>query len=123
MLQVALDHLLRHLPHRYAKVAPRSEVPFPLPSFQLWKLLEQFARTPPLDAPHDLARSHCRQRAHQNMYMVASHHPTQNPYLERFARLSHQFSYPLGHITLEHLVAVLRQPPKVVLNVETVWLP
>jgi hypothetical protein len=116
MLQVALYHFLRHLPHRRAEIPPRPEVPSPVALLDVRKLLAQMSRRTTLDAPHDLARRKVRGGTDQDVRMILARHPAHDPNLKSITGLPHQFSHPLCHVTSQNVVPVLRHPHKVVLD-------
>jgi hypothetical protein len=82
------------------------------------KLFKQLARRAPLDPPHDLAWRHAPWTTGQNMHVILAHHAFHYPDLKGFARLSHQLSNSLRYLPIQNLVAVLRHPYKVVLNLK-----
>ena len=130
MLQVLFDHLFCHLTYRRTEVSSRPKMPSPVPLLQVRKLLEQAARSPSFDSPHDFAGRQIRRSTDQNVDMIFAHHAFYNPYLKRFTGLSHQVSYPFRDVTTQHFVAILRDPNKMVLHlinrmaaISTVWLP
>jgi len=130
MLQIVLNRLISHLANGGAKIPARPKMPSPVPLLQVRKLLEQAARSPSFDSPHDFAGRQIRRSTDQNVDMIFAHHAFYNPYLKRFTGLSHQVSYPFRDVTTQHFVAILRDPNKMVLHlinrmaaISTVWLP
>jgi hypothetical protein len=79
------DHFIRHLANGGAKITTRPKMSSPVPLLQVRKLLEQIARSPSLNAPHDFAARHIRRGTHQNMNMIFAHYAFDDPYLKRFA--------------------------------------
>lgn len=116
MLQIRLDHLVRHLPCRGTEVPSRPKVSSPEPFLQMRVLFKQPTRRPTLDSPHDLARGHRRWATHQYVNVVPAHHSFHYPDLKRFTRLSHQCPYSFRHFARQYLVAVLSHLHKMVLN-------
>lgn len=53
MLQVFLNHFLRHLPDRCTKVTPRPKMPTPIPPLHRRKLFKNLVRRRPFDPSHD----------------------------------------------------------------------
>ncbi len=93
-------------------------MPAPISLLQVRKLFKQLARRATLDPPHDLTRRHRRWTTRQYVYMVLAHHTLDYPDLEGFTGLPNQLSYPLRYLASENLVAVLRNPYKVILNLK-----
>ena len=116
MLQILLDHLFRHLTDCCTKIAPRPKMPAPIPLLYMRKLFKQLARGTSLNSPHDFAWSHIRGTTYQDVHMVFAYHSSYNPYLKCPARLPNQLPYTLRQPPLQHLVPILRNPYKVVLN-------
>lgn len=116
MLQIVLDHFIRHLGNGGAKIAVRPKMFSPIPLFQVRKRLKQTARSPSFDSPHDFAWRPVRRCTHQTMDMIFTDHAFYNPSLKRFARLPHQISYSFSYFTTQHLVKILGYPNKVVFN-------
>jgi hypothetical protein len=116
MLQIVLDHVIRHLANGGAKIAVRLKMFSPIPLFQVRKLLKQTARSPSFNSPHDFAWRPIRRCTHQNRNMIFTDHAFYNPYLKRLARLPHQVSYSLSYFTTQHLVTLLGYPNKRVFN-------
>jgi len=115
MLQILFDHIFRHLTDCCTKIAPCPKMSTPIPLLYMRKFFKQLARCTTLNSSHDLARSHIRRTTHQNMHMVFAHHPSNNPYLECLTRLPDKLSYPFRQLPRQNLVAILRNPYKVVL--------
>jgi hypothetical protein len=90
----------------------------PISLLQVRKLFKQLARRPTFDPPHDLARRHIRWTTHQNVDVIFAHHALHDPDLKSLARLPYQFSYSLRYFSTQYLVAVLRHPYKVILNLK-----
>ena len=118
MIQILLDHLLRHLPYRGAEVPPGPEVPTPIPLSQARILFQQLARRPPLDPPHDLDRRHGRRATCQNVHVILAHYSLHYSNLKRLTRLTNQPSYSLRNLSRQHLLTEFRHPHKVVLDLK-----
>ena len=89
MLQVFQDHLLTDLAYCRTKVTSRPKMPSPVALLQGRKLLKQLAECPPFDAAHDLAWRHLGGHRDEDVDMIFADNPLENPYLERFAGLTH----------------------------------
>jgi len=115
MFQVIFYHAFRQFARSHAKVASRPKVPSPITLLQVRKTLEQFHRTPALDAPHDLARRQVRRRRRQNMDVTLTHDTFQDFDLKGFARLPCQLPNFQPNVTLQHLIAIFRHKYKMIL--------
>ena len=116
MLQIVFNHLIGDLPNGGANIPARPKMSSPVSLFHVWKLLEQKARSPSFDSPHDSAGGHSRRSTDQNRDIIFAHYAFYNPYLKRFAGLSHQLSDSFCYVTTQHLVTLLGDPNKMVLN-------
>src|ERR671931_509494 len=117
MRQILLAHLFRHLSDRGTKIPASPEVPSPVALLQHGKLLEQLAGSAAFDPTHDLARRHVGRGRDEDVYMLLSDNPLKALDLEDFTRLPDQLPHTQCDIACEHLVAVLRDPDKVILDV------
>ena len=98
MFQVILDHLIRDLSGCYTEIPSRPKMPTPIPLLQHREFLEQLARRPSFDPPHNFTRRHRRWRRHKKVDVVFAHHAAQYPYLKRFTCLSYQLPHFQGNI-------------------------
>src|SRR2546421_7820408 len=117
MRQILLDHLFRPLADRGTKIPASPEVPSPVALLQHWKLLEQFTGSAAFDPPHDLARRHVGRGRDEDVHMILADDPLEDLDLEDFAHLPDQLPHTQCDIACENLVAVLRDPDKVILDV------
>jgi len=115
MLQILLNHLFRHLADCRTKITARPKMPPPIPLLYIRKLFKQLTRGTALDSPHNFTRRHRRRATHQYVHMVFAHNPSNNPYLKGLTRLPDKLPYPLRYFSSQHLVAILRNPHKVIL--------
>jgi hypothetical protein len=90
----------------------------PVLLLQVWKLFKQFTRSAPFDPPHDLSWRQRRRTTGQNMQVILAYHPFYYPDLKGFTGPTYQLSNSLRHFSCQHLVAVLRYPYKMVLNLK-----
>ena len=118
MLQILLYHCFRHLAYRGTKLPSRPRMPAPVLLFQVRKFFKQLVRCAPFDSSHNLAWRHVRRTTHENVYVIFTHNTFDDPDFKGFACFSHQVANPLRHLSIQHLVAILRYPYKVVLNLK-----
>ena len=123
MLQIALDHFLRHLPHRCTEIPSCQKMLSPVPLPYVGKFLKQLARRPPFEPPHDLTRRQRRGAAHHDMHVILAYHSLDDPDLERFAGLPHQTPYPLPDLSRQHFVPLLCHPYKMVFDLKDGMTP
>ena len=71
------------------------------------KFLEQLARCPPFEPPHELTRRQGRGTAHHDMHVILAYHSLDDPDLERIAGLPHQTPNPLRYLSRQHFIPVL----------------
>ena len=74
MLQISLDHFLRHLPHRCTEIPSCPKMLSPVSFLYVGKFPEQLARRPPFEPPHDLTRHQGRWTAHHDMHVILTYH-------------------------------------------------
>lgn len=115
MLQILLNHLFRHLANCRTKIPARPKMTTLIPLLYMRKLFKQLTRSTPFDSPHDFARRHRRRATHQYVHMVFAHNTSNYPYLKGLARLPDKLPYPLSYFSSQYLVAILRNPHKVIL--------
>ena len=118
MFQIRLNHFIGHLSRCCAKVAPCPKMTTPKPLAQMWKFFKQSARRSPLDSPHYFTCRHCGWCRNKNMYMVFAHNTLDYSNLKRLTRLSDKLSNSQSNIFRQYLVAILRHPHKMILDIE-----
>src|SRR5512144_2986726 len=108
MLQIRLNHLLRHLTDRRTKITSRPKMSSPVPLLQRRKLLEPIACRASLDPPHDFPRGHLRRSLYQDVNMILADHGVDDTTLERISSLAHQHPDTLPNVAHQRLVPRLR---------------
>lgn len=107
---------LGNLAHRAAKIAARPHMTTPVPFVQMNEFLLKQARTAPLEVLHDGGRAKFGWTTDQKMNMVRPHMPLDNPNLTTQTALTDQLARPFRYGPAQHLVAILRHPDEVVLD-------
>lgn len=118
MIQILFNHFLTHFTHRCAKIASRPKMLPPIAFFQHWKLLKQLARRPSFYTPHDFTGRERWRRGNQNMDVIFTHDPFQNPNFKSLTRLLDQFPNTQRNISSEDVITIFCHPNEVVLNSE-----
>lgn len=108
---------LCYRPNCRAKVPSRPQVLSPVTLLQVRKLFLQQPRGAPFEVLHHLRRTQARRARHQQVDVVFAHVTFQNLDVTAHAALSDEFPRPLRYLSPQHVVAVLRDPHKVVLDV------
>jgi hypothetical protein len=116
-LKICFDHLIRHYAQCRTEIPPRPKVSPPIPLAQTWIRFLQSPRRLTLDVLHQLRYRHLRWHRHEQMHMVTTHVSTDDPHSVALADRVNQVSHPQCQIALQDLVAILRHPYKVILDV------
>jgi hypothetical protein len=116
-LDVVMDLVFCHRSYCGAEVPSCPEVPSPISLLQMRKLVLQHLRRPSLQVLHHPGWTQTRWTRYQQMHMVFAHVPSQYLDVPTHAALPDQFPCPFSDRTSQHVVAVLRHPHKVVLDI------
>ena len=116
LLNVLLDHLIRHVPTRGHEVPTSPEMPAPELLPQRPKILEETMRRLALDGLHHLARSQSRRHADQEVNMIGPHVPLQYLDILRLANLDNELTHPAAYLPSKHRFAVLRDEHEVIVE-------
>ena len=113
MFQILRDHLIRDVATAPRPVADRPEVPPPLPSAQLRKLILQPPRCPPLQPLDDLADGFRWRVLDQHVDVIFADDALENADVLGVADLHDQIPATLLDLPLQDGVTVFRHPDQV----------
>lgn len=116
MCKVLIDHLFRQLTCCYTKIASCPKMTVPIALFHMRKLGKNLAGSATFYPSHNLRWRHIGRCRHKYVHMIFADNSTQYLNLKIFARLTHQITYSFRKISLEHMIAVLGCPYKLVFN-------
>ena len=117
MVNVRFDLLLRNGSAGAAEIAACPQMLAPVAFLEQGKLVLQLARRDAFDELRDLRRTERGRCRHHQMAMIATDMPLQDRDFPTGADLPDQVARPLCRFAAQHLIAVLRDPYKVILNV------
>src|SRR5262249_8667337 len=86
---------------------------------QVAELLQQLPRRFPFDPLHQVARRYMRRAGHEQVTLILAHMPLENLNLQLRADVSYKLPQADGYVRPQQLLTVLRDPHKVVLQVES----
>ena len=116
-LNVVFDLLFGHCADRRAEVASTPQMLPPIPLLEMGEFILQFARRGSFHILSDFRRTECGWTRYEQMDMVGADVPFQDGDFTAHAHLPNDLAHTLGYLTLEHFVAILGRPYKVVLNI------
>ena len=114
--KVLFNHFFRQFSCCHTKEPPCPKVSAPISLLYLRKLCKYLVRCPPFYHPHNVRGWNIGGRWYQDMDMVFAHNTPQNLYLESFTNLADKFPDTKCQIALQQMVAIFRDPHKMVLN-------
>ena len=117
LFNVFFDLFLSHRTHRRTEIAARPHVAPPIALLQMRKLILQQPRRPSFQVLHHFRWAQLRPTRHQDMDMVLTHMPPDDFDFSTQTTLQDQLSSSLGHFAAQDMIALLRHPHKVVLDI------
>ena len=117
MLDIRLDHLVRHRPRRGTEVTPCPQVAAPVPTLQLRKLLLEQPRRTTLDVLNTKSHRQPRWNRCEQVDMIPTHVTFDNRNVLGHANLTDRVSGSNRNLTREHRIPILRYPHHVVLDI------
>src|ERR1019366_6754403 len=103
---------------RGAEVPSPPEMPSPVPLAQFGELHQHPVGRPPLDPPDEVADSDVRRYLHEHVHVLLRQDAGHDLHADLPATLRDDGAYALPQRSLEHLVAVFRDPDDVVTMVK-----
>src|SRR5258706_1186688 len=114
---IVLDLLLADGSGTRTEVATRPQMLTPIAFLQMRKLILQFARGSTLEILSNFGWRHLWRTRHQQVYVVNADMSLQDADVSAHTDLTDNFTHPLRYFSAQYLVAVLRHPHKVILDV------
>src|SRR4051794_669320 len=112
------DHLIRHVPRTGDEETPRPQMAAPAELLQVAELLHQVPRALPLDPLHQVAGRDVRRAGDEQVDVVAADVPLEDLDLQLRTDRPNDLAETDADVASQELLAVLRDPHQVQLDVE-----
>ncbi len=116
MFQILYNHVFGKLSRGNTKVTSRPKMFAPIPLLHMGKFFKYFARHPTLHSPHNIRWGNTRRCGYQDMHMIFTNYITLDMYLKTLTDLSDQLSDSKSNISSKNMIAILRNPDKMIFN-------